>query len=110
MTEVPRPRVRVPPTARKGDIVEIKATISHDMESGQRKDKNGKLVPRMILKKFVCTYNGVEVFSTDWYPAISANPYLAFHTRAVESGTLVFTWTDDNGAIFTTSQTIRVEE
>jgi sulfur-oxidizing protein SoxZ len=67
------------------------------METGQRKDKEGKKIPRDIVKKFECLFNGKPVFSSDWHPAISANPYLSFHYRAEESGEFEFKWTDDAG-------------
>lgn len=103
-----KPRVKVPETAKKGEVIEIKTLISHKMESGQRKDKEGNKIPRMIINKFECKYNGEVVFSADWHPAISANPYMAFHTVAKESGTLEFTWTDDEGAVYTTESKITV--
>lgn len=103
-----KPRVKVPETAKKGEVIEIKTLISHKMESGQRKDKEGNKIPRMIINKFECKYNGEVVFSADWHPAISANPYMAFHTVAKESGTLEFTWTDDEGAVYATESKITV--
>jgi sulfur-oxidizing protein SoxZ len=108
MVEV-KPRVRVPETAKKGEIIEIKTLISHQMESGMRMDEAGKRVPRHIIKKFICTYNGKVVFEADWYPAIAANPYLAFTTVATESGELVFTWVDDDEQVFFTTSQITVE-
>lgn len=105
----PKPRVRVPETAKQGEIIEIKTLISHRMESGQRRDESGELVPRHILKKFVCTYGGTVVFEADWYPAIATNPYLAFTTVATESGELVFTWVDDDEQVFFTTAHITVE-
>ena len=105
-----KPRVKVPKTATKGEIIEIKTLISHKMESGQRKDKKtGEKIPRMIINKFTCTYNGVEVFSADWHPAISANPYMAFNTVATESGTLEFTWVDDEGSVYTKTAKLAVQ-
>lgn len=92
-----RPRVRVPETASAGEIVEIKTLISHPMESGERRDADGNAIPRDIVNTFVATFNGEEVFRADWYPAISANPYMAFTARIEESGEFVFTWTDDVG-------------
>ena len=92
-------RLRVPPTARKGEIVEIKTLVSHDMESGQRRDDAGKLIARKIINKFVCTFEGEEVLSADWAAAIAANPYFAFHVRASRSGTFEFAWTDDDGTV-----------
>ena len=58
--------------AKKGEIVEVKALVAHKMESGQRKDSKGKVIPRKILNKFTCTVNGKLVFSADFQPAISA--------------------------------------
>jgi sulfur-oxidizing protein SoxZ len=106
----PKPRVKVPKKAAKGEIIEIKTLISHKMESGQRKDKKtGKKIPRRIINKFSATYNGEVIFSADWHPAISANPYMAFYTVATESGTLEFTWTDDNGSVYSKTAEITVE-
>ena len=106
---VATPRIKVPEKAKKGDVVEIKTTISHEMESGQRKDKDGKTIPRQILNKFVCTFNGQEVMSSDWHPAISANPYLSFFLRVNESGKVDMRWTDDNGGVAIASASITVE-
>lgn len=108
MVEV-KPRVRVPATAKKGEIIEIKTLISHRMESGQRTDDSGATIPRHIINKFICTYNDEVVFEADWYPAISANPYLAFPLVASESGELVFTWVDDDEQVFFASSHITVE-
>ncbi len=103
-----KPRVKVPKTAKKGEVIQIKTLISHRMETGQRKDKKGNKIPRKIINKFTCKYNGDVVFSADWHPAISANPYMAFHTVATESGTLEFSWVDDDGSVYTTTSEITV--
>ena len=104
-----KPRIKVPKTAKKGDIIKIKTLVLHKMETGFRKDsKTKKLVPRMIINKFVATFNGKEVFSANMSPAISANPYFAFHTKATESGTFEFTWTDDKGKTVKASRKIAV--
>ncbi|MGE5547375.1 MAG: thiosulfate oxidation carrier complex protein SoxZ [Solirubrobacterales bacterium] len=105
---MPQPRVKMPAQAAKGDVFEVKTTIDHDMESGQRKDKDGKPIPRKIINKFVCTYAGKEVFSADWAPAVSANPYLSFFLTATESGTVELKWHDDDGAVYSASQSITV--
>jgi sulfur-oxidizing protein SoxZ len=101
-------RVRVPPKAAKGEVIEIRAVITHPMESGQRVNEVGKRVPRKIINRFVCSYNGIEVFAADWFPAVTANPYLSFHTVATESGTLTFTWVDDDGSVYTATAAIEV--
>ncbi|HEY8565802.1 MAG TPA: thiosulfate oxidation carrier complex protein SoxZ [Beijerinckiaceae bacterium] len=93
--------VNVPPTAKRGEVVEIKALIAHPMETGYRVGPEGQMLPRDIITRFSCTYGGVEVFSADLFPALTANPYLAFTTLAVETGDLVFNWEGDNGFLQT---------
>jgi sulfur-oxidizing protein SoxZ len=104
----PTPRVRMPSTAKAGEVIEIKTLISHEMESGQRKDASGKAVPRKIIKQFSATFNGKEVLRADWYPSISANPYQSFFVRVPETGTFVFSWTDDDGSIYKAEQKVTV--
>ena len=103
-----RALVNVPPSARRGSIVEIKALIAHPMETGFRADDSGAAVPRNIITRFVCTYRGEEIFSADLFPAMTANPFIAFSTVATESGEIVFTWTGDNGFAQTETATITV--
>lgn len=105
----PKPRVKVPRNIKAGDVIQVKSLISHKMESGQRKDKKtGQKIPRQIINKFVATFDGTEVFSADWYPAISANPYMAFYMRADKSGELELTWTDDDGSTYSKKTAITV--
>ena len=104
-----RALINVPSKAKRGDIIEIKTLISHEMESGYRPDNMGKLVPRDIITSLVATYNGVEICRADLYPAIAANPFLTFTTIATESGKIEFKWTGDNGFSATESVSITVE-
>ena len=103
-----RPRVRVPETASVGDVIEIRALISHQMESGQRRDSQGNLIPRKIINTFTCAFNGQPVFSCEMEPAISANPYFEFSVKATESGTFSFIWADDDGSVYTDEKRIEV--
>jgi sulfur-oxidizing protein SoxZ len=104
-----KPRVKLPKKAAKGEIIQIKTLISHKMESGQRKDsKTGEKIPRQIINKFVCKYNGNEVFSADWHGAVSANPYMSFYTVATQSGSFEFIWTDDDGSVYTKTAKLTV--
>jgi len=100
--------VNLPASARRGEIIEIKALVAHDMETGFRRTQTGALIPRNIITDFTCIYNGAEIFRAEFYPAIAANPYLAFATRATESGTIVCKWTGDNGYSLTESAAITV--
>lgn len=104
------PRVRLPAEAKKGEIIEIKALISHEMETGQRKDTAGNLIQRKIIREFVATFNGKQVFRAEWFPSVSANPYQAFFFRAVESGSFEFVWKDDDGSEYKTSATLLVTD
>ena len=104
-----RTLVNVPARAKRGDIVEIKALIAHPMETGFRHTASGEAIPRDIITSFVCAYDGEEVFRADLFPAMAANPFIAFTTVATRSGTLTFTWTGDNGFAETQSAAITVE-
>jgi sulfur-oxidizing protein SoxZ len=103
-----RAMVNVPKTARRGEIVEIKAMIAHSMETGYRVDAKGAVIPRDIINRFICTYGGEEVFSADLFPAIAANPFIAFTLVATESGTIAFAWTDGQGVTETASVELAV--
>jgi sulfur-oxidizing protein SoxZ len=94
---VARTLIQVPASARKDEPVEVRVTIAHPMETGYRPGADGRVVPRDIIRRFTCRYNGEVVFAADLAPAISANPYLAFHVLAADSGTLEFEWQGDNG-------------
>ena len=107
-TPKPTPRVRMPATAKAGEIIEVKTLISHEMESGQRKDAAGATVPRKIIKEFSASFNGKPILKTEWHPAISANPYLSFFVRVPETGTFTFSWLDDDGSIYKAEQKVTV--
>jgi sulfur-oxidizing protein SoxZ len=104
-----RALINVPPKAKRGEIIEIKTLISHEMESGFRPDNVGKMIPRDIITLFVASYNGQEIFRADLHPAIAANPFISFFTVATESGTIEFKWTGDNGFSQTEQAPITVE-
>lgn len=103
-----KPRIKVPSSAAAGEVVEIKTLISHPMESGQRKDADGNTIPRQIINKMTCTFNGQEVFTAVLHPSVSANPYLSFFAKVDEPGTFEFTWYDDNGSTYTDTAEISV--
>ena len=94
-------RLSVPKSAKAGEVVELKALIRHDMESGYRRDEKGKPIPRNIITKFECHLDDTLIFSADYHPGVSANPLIKFHMKASKSGTLYFTWTEQTGQEFT---------
>ena len=108
MSDDIKPRIRVADKARKGEVIEVKTLITHPMETGLRKDAEGKLLPRLIVNSFSATYNDKPVVSVALEPAVSANPYLSFFVRIEESGTLKLTWTDDQKQSWTAESKIEV--
>ncbi len=103
-----KPRVKVPKTAAAGETITIKTLISHKMESGQRKDKEGNVIPRSIINRFTCEFNGETVVDVTMEPAISTNPYFQFEAIVPEAGEFVFTWYDDDGSVYDEKKTIEI--
>jgi sulfur-oxidizing protein SoxZ len=101
--------ISVPRIAKKGEIVEIRILIQHVMETGFRPIPNGGFVPRDIINRVVCTYDGAVVFAAELYPAMSANPFLAFSTVATTTGAVTFRWIDDKGRSESDSAVMTVE-
>ncbi len=83
-----KPRVKVPKSAAAGEAITIKTLISHQMESGQRKDSDGNMIPRSIINRFTCEFNGRAVIDVTLEPAISTNPYFEFEATVPEVGGL----------------------
>ena len=103
-----KPRVKVPKSAAAGDVITIKTLISHKMESGQRKDKDGNKIPRSIINRFTCDFEGENVIDVKMEPAISTNPFFEFKAKVPASGEFKFTWYDDDGSVYETSKKISV--
>jgi sulfur-oxidizing protein SoxZ len=105
-----KPRLRVPATAKRGDIVEIRTLVSHPMETGYRRDTAGKALPRDTLTALSCTYGDEEVFRAELHPAIAANPYIAFTLRADRSGPVNVAWEKDSVVVAEASAPLEVVE
>jgi sulfur-oxidizing protein SoxZ len=100
-------RQRLPQRARRGRS--SRSARSPRAINRFRRTHLGEPVPRDIIMRFTCSYNGVEIFSADLHPAVAANPLIAFSTVATESGTLEFRWTGDNGYAATHTAAITVD-
>lgn len=103
-----KPRVKVPGSASAGEGIVIKTLISHPMESGQRKDGDGNPIPRSIINRFTCDFNGQNVIDVKMEPAISTNPYFEFEATVPEAGEFKFTWYDDDGSVYEDAKAIMV--
>lgn len=101
-------RVRVPRDASVGDAVRVRTLINHPMESGHRRDDAGEVIPRHIINRFTCDFNGENVVDVALAPSVSTNPYFQFEAIVPESGTFTFTWYDDDGDIYTETADIAV--
>src|SRR5437763_15766709 len=81
-----------------GDSTEVKVLMSHEMETGQRKDAQGAVVPAWFIQNVTATYNGKTVLSAQWGPAVAKNPFVSFKFKGGAKGAkVVVTWTDSRG-------------
>jgi len=82
----------------QGDLVSVKVLMSHEMETGQRKDAGGQVVPAHFIQTVSATYNGKTVLSAQWGPAVSKNPFLSFKFKGgAQGGKVQVTWVDNKG-------------
>jgi len=102
------PRIKLPDTAKPGEVIEIKTLITHVMETGNRRDKTGKPIQRNIIHTFVAKFDGREVFRAELGPGISANPYIAFYMRVPGPGAFEVAWTDDQGVTTTATAPLKL--
>ncbi|MGD8886050.1 MAG: thiosulfate oxidation carrier complex protein SoxZ [Gammaproteobacteria bacterium] len=93
----------------KGDVTEVKALMSHAMETGLRKDKKtGKKIPAHFIKEVKCDHNGKQVLMANWSVAVSKNPYLSFKFKGGKKGdTVTIAWNDNKGNSATAEEKIK---
>jgi sulfur-oxidizing protein SoxZ len=90
-----------------GDKATIRVLMSHEMESGQRKDGNGKLIPAWHIQDVTATLNGKVVMTAEWGPAVSKNPFLQFTIKGAKAGDKVgVVWKDNKGDTRTDEATV----
>ncbi len=90
-------RVKVPERAARGEVIPVRIAIQHPMETGFRYDNVGRTIAKNVIHTLIVRYNGTEIFRAEMGSGIAANPYLQFHTVAMESGEIRFSWADDAG-------------
>lgn len=89
-------RIKAPSKVTRGDTFEVRTLARHPMEPGVRFSTDNIVVyPRHILQEVQAFYNGNQVFRAEWFSSVSANPYLSFHVKAVESGEIEVVWISD---------------
>lgn len=90
-----------------GDKIDVRVLMSHEMETGQRKDGDGKVIPAHFIQSVSAMCNGKTVLSAQWGPAVSKNPFLSFSFRGAKVGDKVsVTWVDNKGDKRTDEATI----
>jgi sulfur-oxidizing protein SoxZ len=90
-----------------GDSTEVKVLMNHEMETGQRKDAQGKVIPAWFIQEVTATHNGKTVLSAQWGPAVAKNPFLSFKFKGGAKGDkVVITWVDNRGEKRTDEATI----
>ncbi|HEY7362778.1 MAG TPA: thiosulfate oxidation carrier complex protein SoxZ [Methylomirabilota bacterium] len=86
----------------------VRVLMSHEMETGQRKDSAGNVVPAHFIQSVVASHNGRQVFRAEWGPAVSKNPYLQFQFGGAKAGDKVqITWVDNKGETRTDEVVLR---
>src|SRR5215510_9826880 len=103
-----KPRIRLPDSARIGDVIEVKTLIAHVMESGNRKSNDGSTIPRLLLHSFEARFAGREVFRASLHTGTAANPFIAFFMRVPGPGEFEFTWIEDGGTKIIERQRLEV--
>jgi sulfur-oxidizing protein SoxZ len=90
-----------------GDKVDVRILMAHEMETGQRKDAQGKVIPAWFIQSVTATWNGKTVLAAQWGPAVAKNPFLAFKFKGGAKGDKVqINWVDNHGDKRTDEATI----
>lgn len=90
-----------------GDKATVRVLMSHEMETGQRKDASGKLIPAWFITEVTAHHNGKPVLTAEWGPAVSKNPYMQFYVKGAKAGDKIsITWKDNKGGTRTDEATV----
>lgn len=81
-----------------GDKATVRVLMNHEMETGQRKDSTGKVIPAWFIQDVSAALNGKTVMTAQWGPSVSKNPFLQFNIKGAKAGDKVsVSWTDNKG-------------
>ena len=93
--------------ASKDGVTEIKVLMSHEMETGQRKDAAGKTIPAWHITDVTATHNGKPIMAAEWGPGVAKNPFLQFTVKGAKAGDkIAVTWKDNKGDTRTDEATV----
>jgi sulfur-oxidizing protein SoxZ len=81
-----------------GDKVTVRVLMSHEMETGLRKDSAGKVIPAWFIQEITAAHNGQTVMTAQWGPSVSKNPFMQFNVKGAKAGDkITITWVDNKG-------------
>ena len=81
-----------------GDKATVRVLMSHEMETGQRKDSAGKSIPAWFIQDVTASHNGKQVLAAQWGPSVAKNPFLQFSVKGAKAGDkIAVSWTDNKG-------------
>ena len=106
MAAVGRIKVRVPNTIKKGDVVPVQVLVTHPMETGMRKTKDGKVIPEYYIKDVDIFYGNDRITHCDWTIAVSANPFITFYLKADKEAPIKIVYKDIKGGVY--EQTVQI--
>ena len=90
-----------------GDKATVRVLMSHEMETGLRKDGAGKVIPAWFIQEVAAQLNGKTVMTAQWGPAVSKNPFLQFSVKGAKAGDkIAITWSDNKGDTRTDEATV----
>ena len=88
-----------PKTYNVGDIIQVDAILEHPMETGLRKDKDGKIIPAHHIQKVVVEFDGKSVTTMDMTASVSVNPFISFNLKVTKNAQLKIVATDNKGEV-----------
>jgi sulfur-oxidizing protein SoxZ len=98
--------MRIRAQAQGGNAV-VRVLMSHEMETGQRKDSSGKTIPAWHISNVTASHNGKQVLNAEWGPAVAKNPFLQFTVKGAKAGDkIAITWKDNKGETRTDEATV----
>jgi sulfur-oxidizing protein SoxZ len=98
--------MRIRAQAQGGNAV-VRVLMSHEMETGQRKDASGKVIPAWHITEVNATHNGRNVLNAEWGPAVAKNPFLQFTVKGAKAGDkIAISWKDNHGDTRTDEATV----
>ena len=81
-----------------GDKATVRVLMSHEMETGQRKDSAGNVIPAHFIQEVTASLNGKQVLSAQWGPSVSKNPFMQFAVKGAKAGDkITLNWVDNKG-------------